>query len=517
MRARKASGGREGELVRRAAKLRESVDRLLPRLTPECPTDRFDKLREALEEVRSARDDEGRLERFGRWGDPMVRAYAGLLKFYHKPELPGLLVARYPTGEIPFAPLSRATREAEIAVQYADDPARLLLGYLEWARKGFHFFATDSTLYCTGRDPTPPEEFRARQIANLPYRLEPGRGERNLDCVHLAKGDSVPFLAVDWTSAKTRFRVCPRCAKGDRHLLSSLSSRVGIPDPESAFSVSVSLNVECKRSRDCPHLRLPELPRGLRKRYAFGRMSDRELLEAYRTEAIGVLERSRDPIFVAEGVCYGPDRAAFIEVLAPTPEERSALDEVLPEVRGLFDIDEASASRALEKLWPQHADIIVRAIVPDPARASELVREARNAPGRVSELLHRAARASREREMLDSLPHYQSLSREAAFVDAVARAFRARGPRAAEKLVIERMPREGKERGLAFGILVALGRESAHHWQFTPTEQEFGRSLSVRAGPVLNAPAGAYHEALDTLLASAGVTDWGTRVTSASS
>ncbi|HEV2166492.1 MAG TPA: hypothetical protein VGS23_05910, partial [Thermoplasmata archaeon] len=476
MRIRRASGGREGELVRRASKLREGVGPLLPKLARDCPPERFDRLRRDLEEVREAKDDEHRLDRMRRWGEPLVRAYAGLLRFYLEPELPALIVARYPSGEIPYAPLSKASREAEVAVQYSDDPTRLLLGYLDWARKGYHFFATHDALYCTGSDPSPPEEFRARQLEHLPYRLG-ASGGRGLDCPHLASGSHVPYLEVDWPGATTRIRVCRRCAKGDRHLLGDLSANAAIPDPESAFQVSVSLNAECRLAQDCPHRHLPGLPRSLKKRYHFGKLSDRELVDAYVAEVLPLFERARSPIFVSEGTCYGSDRGAFVDSLDPTPEERAALERVLPEVQGLFEVEEATASRALEKLWPEHADTIVRAIVPDPERADRLVREARSSPGRVSELLHRAARATREREALDALPRYEGLAPEAAYLDAAARAFRSQGARAAEKLIVERLPREGKQRGLAFGLLIALGRESSYLWQFTDTEQNFGRSL----------------------------------------
>ncbi|MCI4340696.1 MAG: hypothetical protein L3J73_05475, partial [Thermoplasmata archaeon] len=88
------------------------MDPLIPTLTPSCSTSRFDRLRAALEKVRDAKDDAARLEKMGRWGDPMARAYAGLLKFYLDPELPGVLVARYPAGDVTFAPLARAPREA---------------------------------------------------------------------------------------------------------------------------------------------------------------------------------------------------------------------------------------------------------------------------------------------------------------------------------------------------------------------------------------------------------------------
>ncbi len=273
----------------------------------------------------------------------------------------------------------------------------------------------------------------------------------------------------------------------------------------------MSLNVDCRRDPNCLHQQLPELPRGLRKRYHFGKVSDRELVDAYIAEVGPVLDRARAPIFVSEGTCFGPDQAAFIDSLDPTPEERAALERVLPEVRGLFDIEEATASRALERLWPNHAETIVQAIVPDPERASRLVREARASPGRVSELLHRAARATREREALEALPAFSGLVPEAAFLDSIARAYRSQGARAAEKVLIERLPREGKQRGIAFGLLLALGRESAHLWQFTDTEQNFGRSLAPSLGPVLRSSAEEYAAALDRALGSAGVAEWGTR------
>ncbi len=511
MRVRRASGGREGELVRRAATLRESVEPLLPKLGRACPPDRFDRLRSELEEVREAREDDHRLDRMRRWGEPLPRALAGLLKFYLDPELPALVVARFPSGEVPYAPLAKTSHEAEIAVQTGADPERLLLGYLEWARKGFHFFAADASLVCTGPDPAPPEEFKARQLARLSYRVGPD-GDGRLRCPHLVAGEHVPSLSVGWPAAGTTVTVCRRCAKGDRHLLSEMSARMAIPDPESAFPVAVSLEVKCTGPDDCPHRYLPELPRGLRKAYHFGKLADRELLDRYEEEVRPLLERSRAPILVAAGVCYGADRARFIDALRPTAEERTALESVLPEVGGLFEIDEAAASRALEKLWPEHAETIVAAIVPDPERAARLVREAKAAPGRVSELLHRAAKASRERETLDALPAYEALAPEAAFLDAIARAFRSQGAKAAEKALFDRLPREGKERGLAFGLLIVLGRDAAHAWQFTDTERTFGRSLAAALAPLLQDPAAAYDAAMARALGAAGVTDWGRRI-----
>jgi hypothetical protein len=509
MRARRASGGRESDLVRRAAKLRDSVATLLPERVGDGPWAKFDRRRDELEAVRAAKDDEAALERLSKRGDAMARALAGLLRFYHDPDVPAMLVARYPSGEIPYAPFGRTTREAAIAVQNADDPARLMIGYLDWARKGFYFFATDRLLYCTGRSPQPPATFLASQTEAQPYRLAPaGSGDR-FDCPHLARGEHRPYLSVEWPAAGRRWRVCLSCAKHERQLLAALTSRLAVPRPLKEFVVSASLNVECHGGAGCVHAALPDLPRGIRKRYLFGRSSDREMLDAYIAYLTPRLDRTRDPVFVAAGVCYGSDRTKFVEAIAPTAEERVALERTLPSVEGRFEIDEPRASRALERLWPQHAEEIVGAIVTDPREAERLVREARAAPGRVSELLARAAKRGAEEARRKELPEFQGLSPEAAYVDAVARTYRSRGAGAAEKVLIDRLPREGKERGLAVGLLAALGRLAPHDWQFTDTERNFGTALADEAKPVLSGPSGHYHQALDRLLGRAGVVQWG--------
>ena len=513
MRVRRGSGGREGELLQRAKVLRGRVDPLLPRLVGDAPADRFEKLRAELEEVRAARDDEARLRRLeGGWRDPITRAFAGLLHFYLDPSSPAVAAAEFPGGSISFAVLNGAPREAHIAVQLGDDPHRLLLGYLAWARKGLHFFATDDELYCTGRSPEPPAEFREAQLAGLPYRLAAIDGQHGLGCPHLRAGDHRPYLEVTWAGAGRSIRVCDRCVRDDRQLLAALSSGVAVPDAETAFPIDASLNVACRAGSGCVHARLPDLARSTRRNYILGRTSDAAFLREYLGTVRERLDRVATPTFVAAGVCYGGDRGAFLDALHPTAEERRALESILPEVTGLFEIDEAAASRALERLWSSHADAIVQAIVPDADRAQRLVREAKTNPGRVSDLLRRAARETAERELLDALPRYEAMTSEASFVDEVARGYRTQGAAEATKRLLQRIPAEGKERGLGYGLLLAMDTATPQRWQFSDTEQQFGESLRAAATRLLHAPPAEYHEALEGLLGRAGVAQWGRRV-----
>jgi hypothetical protein len=509
-RIHKGSGVREHDLIARAKALSGSVDPLMPRLTPDCPTDRFERRRLDLEEVREARDDSKRLERLSRHGDPLARAYAGLLKFALEPASPTVVSFELPGGVVSFAPLARTDREAEVAVQQSDDPSRVLLAYIDWARKGFHFFASRRTLWCTGRSDRPPPEFRTEKIAELPYRLLENPGHHRYDCPHLKDGEPRPFLEVGWVGAETAFRVCRRCTKDDRHLLGTLSDGTASPDPSEEFPVRAELNVRCNGGAECIHAELPPLGRALLRDYEYGRLSDSRVLDAYLAELRPRIERSGRTTLVAGGVCYGDNLTAFVEALGPSPVERRALETVLGVKSGHFEVDEPSASRALERLWPDHAEAIVRSIVSDPDEARRLVDDARGGPGRVAEILKRAQRKSEEREVLEALPRYSRLSPEGTWVDRVAREYRTHRETGAERAILQSLPREGKERGIAYGFLLAVGRANAHAWQFSPTEKEFGGALADRARALLNAPATGYHAALDQLLQSAGVADWGT-------
>ena len=500
---------REHDLNARAKVLRGSVDLLLPQLGPDCPPERFERRRADLEQVRESRDDAPRLAKLSKHGDSLARAYAGLLRFYVEPSKFTVISFELPGGPVSYANFARTDREAEVAVQQSDDPGRLLLGYLDWARRGLHFFATRRALFCTGLTATPPPEFKAEKIAETPYRFFENAPAHRYECQHLQAGEPRPYLEVSWPGAGTAFRVCRKCAKDDRHLLSYLSDGTAGPDPSGDFPVAAVSNIQCRGGPECVHASLPPLSRAQHREYELGRLSDGGLLEAYLSDVGARVARTSRTTLVAGGVCYGPSLVPFLDALSPTPGERRALEAVLGSWEGPFEVDEPRASRALEKLWAGHAETIVRSIVPDPKEARRIIDDARASPGRVAELLKRAEKFSEEKELLGTLPRYSRLAREAAWVDRVAREYRTHREAGAERTIVQTMPADGKERGLAFAFLVALGRDGAHAWQFSATEREFGAALASQARELLSAPSDRYHQSLDHLLQSAGVADWG--------
>lgn len=531
-RVRYTSGGKEGELLTRAKALRKDPTLLLPRLAKGCPDAPFERIRRDLETVKEAKQDSDELHRLSGRGEDLARSLAGLL--YYAEEHPDInsAVARHPTGDIPFLPLANASKESLIAVQYYDDPRRLLLGYVHLAKGGFfgggglHFYALEREILCTGREAAPPPEFVRATLERLPYRIAPAAGEATgagtsgrrdasshvMICPHLARGDAEAHLIVRWTSVDRTLKICRKCAREDTHLLSSLSESMAIPSLEGEFEVEATLPIDHAHKGACVLTSLPSLSSSLEKRYRAGRLSDAALLKSFGEDVDRSLESVRSTVLVAGGRCYEGNVEDFLEALGPTPVERAALSEVLPTLGRPLICPEARAGKVVELLWKDHSMELLTAAGASPEEARRREAEARSAPGRVAEVLNRMAQHLKEEEAVAQLPSYRDLVPEAALADRLARLMRTSGAPEVERSIARESPPEGKVRGLAWAFLLALGKEGQQAWRFSDTEKEFGEALAPAARKLLHAPAKGYHEALNALLLEAGIPTWGVRV-----
>lgn len=522
-RIRKTSGGKEETLLSRARELRRDPSVLLPELAPGCPEAPFERIRTELDNVKESADDPEALKRLMVRGEDLARAYAALLYFAEERPEAVMAVARYPTGEIPYLPLGSASPEGHIAVQYYNDPKRLLIGYLQMARPrllgpgGFHFYAMQRRVICTGREATPPAEFLSATISRLPYRLAPGGSTEEGDlrvCVHLQRGEKAPYLEVHWEAARASFRVCRRCVRGDAHMLSSLLESMAVPDPGGVFALSLAYPLEHKHGGECPVRAIPSMGSSEERTYRKGRLSDADLLAGYLKQAEESILSYRGAAFVAAGRCYGGDAPAFIAGLSPTPAEKVALESVVPALNSPILVPDATAGKALEFLWKEHAEELIEAMGVGGEEAERLVAEFRNSPGRVSELLERLFRKGREMEVLATLPDYADMVPEATFCVDASRVFRTHGASTLEQRLITTLPEGGKVRSLAWAFLLTFGSAAERHkWRFTEKEQEFGAALQPAAKRLLEASPADYHDAMAALLSAAGVTSWGRKVT----
>ena len=520
-RIRKTSGGKEEALLARARELKKDPLPLLPTLAPGTPEAPFERIRRELLAVQESAEDTEALRRLMTRGEDLARAYAGLLYFAEERPDVVMVVARYPTGEIPYMPVGSASPEAHIAVQYYSDPRRLLLGYLAMTRPrllgpgGFHFYATERKVVCTGKEARPPPEFLAASVNRLPYKLQrvdAKEGDRRV-CSHLQRGETQPYLEVHWDAAEAVYRVCRKCVRSDTHLLSSLLESMAVPDPEGSFQVSADYNLDHQHPGACPLRASGSIDGGEERRYRRGRISDADLLAGFVKEAETSLLATRGTAFVAGGRCFGSDAKAFVDSLSPTPAERRALTEVVSGFGAPLLVPEATSGKAVEVLWKDHAAELVEAMGIDEGEAEALVREFRNSPGRVSGLLERLYQKGKEQEVLATLPTYADMVPEAAFCVDASRVYRTQGAGPLEARLTSSLPEAGKVRGLAWSFLVILGPAAERHrWRFTDKEREFGESLVPAARQVLEAPAEEYDRAMGELLSHAGVTSWGRRV-----
>lgn len=527
-RIRYTSGGREGEVLSRAKQLRKDPSPLLPRLADDCPTGPFDRIRRDLEAVHEARQDLDDLERLTGRGEELARAYAGLLHWAEERPDMVTLVARYPTGDLPYFPVAKTSVEALIATQYHDDPRRLLLGYVRLAKGGlfggggFHFYALERGILCTGKEADPPEEFVRATLERAPYHLRPPSvpatgGKEGADglrvCQHLGRGEAEEHLVIRWRSVGRTLKVCERCAKDDAHLLASLSENMVIPDPDSEFEVEAVLPLRHEHPGSCPLGEIPPLSPATERRYRAGKLSDAEVLKAHSDEVGAAVGSVRAAVYVAGGRCYDGDVGALLQALDPTPVERRALGKVLPTLGSPLICPESRAGKVVEMLWKDHAVELLRAAGASPDEAQRRAAEARSAGGRASEVLNRFAQQRKEEATLAKLPTYGRLVPEAELADRVGRLFRTSGAAEVERMIARESPPEGKVRGIAWAFLAALGKEGSQAWRFSETEQEFGTSLAPAAKRLLEVSPEGYHEALNTLLLEAGIPAWGTRMT----
>jgi hypothetical protein len=518
----KTSGGKEETLLKKARELKRDPFVLLPALSDGCPTAPFDRIRGDLTKVKESAEDVEALKKYMVRGENLARAYAALLYFAEERPEAEMAVVTHPTGTIPYLTLGTATPEAQIAVQYYDDPRRLLLGYANLAKGGlfggggFHFYALERRVVCTGKEARPPAEFISATISRLPYRLFPleSKGQKKRVCAHLQKGETQPFLEISWAAAEMTFNICRKCVREDAHLLASLLESMAVPNPDEIFEVKVEYPLEHKhQGQPCQVWEMPALAAGNERRYRKGRISDSDLLGAYLKEAEEALLASNGALFVAGGRCFGSDAKGFVDDLSPTPAERKALTEVVANRTTPLLVTERTAGKALEALWKDHAQELVEAMGVTGEEEIRLVQEFSNSPGRVSELLERLYRKEQEKAVLATLPEYSNLAPEAKFVLDISRLFRTHGETAVEQKLVSSLPEEGKMRGLAWGFLLAMGKAAERHaWRFTDKEQEFGAALSPAALKLLKASPKEYHSAMSDLLSAAGVTSWGTLV-----
>jgi hypothetical protein len=337
---RSPSKSMEKELVRKANLLAKDPSRCLPKVIPPCAKNPFDKVRKKMEKISRFSDNEDRLKKLASSGDQIARAFAGTLMLGAAGKAPYLASLKLPTGEVFYAMRGNAKKEKLVGMQWFDHPIYRLMLYYDMAvkRPFFHFYSTRDTLYCSCKEPRPPEEsvaFAMQQPKANITEDKPGLW----NCPHVEasvveKGEPIDdtYLRIEWASAGVTVGICRRCARTSKSTtVGAISRQMAVPKLEVDFDITVLHRLE--GAADCPLWdrlsRLPVEDENLED-YFKGQLDDSGLIERHLATVDEALREHRGPHFILERKCYCDDAVAFVEALSPSDEERLALEAVLP-------------------------------------------------------------------------------------------------------------------------------------------------------------------------------------------
>ncbi len=490
-------------LVQRAKSLADDYSPLLPECTESCPEGTFKKTERALSVVKRFAGDRKRLEKLASKGDLIARGYAGMLMIADAGEVPYVASTHTPFGDIIYAVRGKAPKEVLVGTQNYHDKRMLLLAYMPFAlKKDLHFYATRERLYCSGRSAEPPDEYIREAVSRIPYRMKREGNERK--CRHLAEGEAVPYLSIEWVSAGLNFMLCEHCASKDRNLFALLTEGIGAKDVMDDFIVKAEIDLEAVADpQNCPKIDKRYIKK-IKDRYVHGKISDRDFI-------IQSIESGRKGMgggryLIIGRKCYGNDEKAFVDAL--NPGRYRDIAEIFVNLRkGAVMLDNASLNKLMDQLWKDVGKSALEKAFENPALAEDIWKEYESSGRTPLELIEEGMKLVRADKKLKELPDYDRLGEAAEFCDAVARTYLVNGVKEAVKTVDSWPSKNEHIKAIAYAFLIAMHAEKGKEWQYTQTERELGNALGDISRRLLVSKGDEYHRALVELLKYAGINE----------
>jgi len=504
--ARSSSKTRERELLKLAKRLAKNPMIVLPECSPACEKDPFIKARKHLEYVKEGAEDEDLMKRLAKKGDPLARAVAGTILLKHAGKVPMLAVFRTQWGEASFATRGKTPREKLVGVQNMTHPLWRLFAVLDIIKKRkVYVYSGKNKMVCTGRIPDPPKEFVDWDIKHLPYHFN--RSGKIHFCKHL-KADDVEknkvegraYLSIHWKSADRFLAIDESCAKNE-NAPSLLSRYMAGPKITEDFDVRVHYRPTCGID-DCSLCHEEwSLSHQEIKKYHKAQLSDLDLIRKGRKTFEDHMTGEGKRVYLAGGICYGSDEAAFIDSLKPDDVERTALETAFTSYDSSLITDGATPSKVLSIIWEDHGLEALNAITGDEELSEELLRSFDPTKTTISSLLHDAAKMIRVHAILSRLPEYGSMPKDWGFADGVARSYRTGGKVEATEYIEKR---KDVSMPLAWAFLLALDASVGKEWMFNEIQMEHGGGVKEKARELLQVESTDYHHALSGLMRAVG-------------
>ncbi len=503
LRARAPPKSQERALVERAKAVIDDFSPLLPECTPSCKSSTFLKVERALSRVQKFAGNQQRLEKLALRGDMIARAYAGLLLIAESGRVPYTAAAPTPFGEAIYAVRGKVDSKVMLGIQNYNDKRLLLLAYMPYAlKKGLYLYATKEHLYCTGKNPHPPEEYVKEALARIPYSLK--RNGSSLTCKHLNDSSSVPYIRIAWQSADLEISVCEKCLSDDVNIFAKLTESMGSKNPLDDFEIDAVVELEALSDpKNCPRFEKRGIKK-IRDAYIHGKLSDKAFME--RSKSSG--EYGKDGRYLIIGrKCYGEDERAFVDALNPKDRHRQVVEEFVRKRKGPIILESPSVNKLLAYSWDEWGEDALESYMKSTSLAKSVWEAGMNMLDNPLAAIDNAIEHMEADLKLSRLPSYGELPPAANFCDTVAREYRVGGRDAAIHAIDEREGKNEHIKALGYAFLTALGSQKGKEWRYTRTERELGEFLAPRAKKLLEYEGEDYHRALLELLKYAGVNE----------
>lgn len=498
---KRASAVQEKKLIKTAKDIAENPLRVIPKCEGSCLLCKYSRDEKKIKKIKKYKDDVDKLKRYAKRGSDLSKAVAGAMLLAKQEKAPLLARARTPEGELVFAKRGKAEKERLIGVQHYNDPKVRLLTYSPESKKGYYFYSIGDHVVCTGKEDKPPEEFIENAVEEAPYNFK--KEDRAYTCGHTSDEYDESYLELDWPGADKKFLVCSDCAEKDENLFISITSKMISPDNSKSFSVNANYKMEC--SSDCERCISKsdiQVSNELKEKY-FGKLSDRGFLNEFRKEAFNKLE-SRSDLFAVGERCYGKDKKAFVSDLKYEEWEKPVLRAIITRLDGIV-LQEGTVNELLNKVWSRYGKLAIKSLIDDDDVVEEYYEKVEEGE-KPRDVLREVIDYKEKRKKLKDIPEFKELPSKAKFAHDVTIKYKTEGAKEAVKFIENKKIQNTRMKSLAYGFLVAFGKESSHQWKYSETEIESGEHLSIYIDDMLDSTGEQYAEKLQRLLKESGST-----------
>ena len=476
----------ENDILERSKNLWEDPSILRPKCAGNCRKCAFDKTFKRIGKLEKYKNSSEALIKYaGKGSDDIFKAYAATISLYASGSVPYMATAKLAGEEVLFAQRGAVGNDKLIGCQHYNDPKIRLFLYNAFAKKkGLLLYSFDDELVCSNY-PNMPEDYIYDTFWESPYEFP----NDELECPHSKEA----AIVINIISAKKRIRICRNCAR-DVSSLQYLISRMVAEKPLDDFEVCVEHNYHSNDGSS-----VERIEGDLLKNYAFGKITDVQLIKQILKERLGALKEGSESTFVICERNFGSDHKGFIAALKGTTDEIEALTKYLENNKDSIVIQSERASEALATIW----DSSYKEILENFTSAETAEKMGDVSKKNLQSVLSDARRIERSKDVVKTLPEFKHMGEVTRIADTYAKAMKVGGQELLMEELTKSPPRNYHARALAKGFAIAFV-DDPNSVKSTAEEADLAQFLVPFIRELVDATGEEYRHKMSTLLTATG-------------